>query len=461
MPIYHGYARLFAGVFHRESKTSSKDAFIGRVAVELARLKPGCTYDVTLPLRLSTGVYSRRKLGAVRLRLTLSKFDAKDILLSYLPHRRNRTATTVACGDPKSFRNVALTVHGKHLPGKFSTEALMATVRELTLVQKSVLSLAKKSVQDLIAWRHPVMSSFAFVGWMHCVRAGSATLAPAYLIGFALLNLVRNYARCVVGQKDFQPTRMEEMLAALKGSLMDGGRGIEVKKGTHMGQGGLYLFQTLGLLKADEYYVDGVDTYTHKEFPFSTLAGYPRFHVEEATKPATTENLELDDGENICMFHFDTFTLFLIQTLQTQKKARTRNLTRVAMLVTQPQKKNQKDISVKAIKRLMSQDCIFARPYQSKTLTRRIRKRTRLLLKSSRKVGRVQIWLLICHLFKWRSALLTISLPSYLKPQSTKRHTTLHCIYLLITILTSLPTQQHHHGEDVSKKAIRMGRNMT
>jgi len=301
MPIYHGYARLFAGVFHDDgSKNSSKDTFIGRVAIEVARLKPRCTYDVTLPLRLSTSVYSRRKLGAIRIRLTLSNFDTKQILRSYLPNKRNRfagqVATTVACGDPKSFRAVALTVHGKNLPGKFSTEAVMAIIREFTFVQKSVVRIVKKFIEDLVVWRYPAMSSFAFFGWMHCVRNSSATLAPVYALGMVVLQLLRNYARCIV-DTDLQPMSLGDILAALIAGVFATNAKFmpsELDEGTHDSARRIVsLFQTIGMLKNDEYYVDGADTYTHKEFPFSSLAGYPRFHVEEATEDATTGKPDL------------------------------------------------------------------------------------------------------------------------------------------------------------------------
>jgi len=303
MPIYHGYARLFAGVFHDDgSKSSSKDTFIGRVAIEVARLKPGCTYDVTLPLRLSTSVYSRRKLGAIRIRLTLSNFNTKQILRSYLPNKRNRfagqVATTVACGDPKSFRAVALTVHGKNLPGNFSTEAVMAIIREFTFVQKSVVRTIEKFVEDLVVWRYPAMSSFAFFGWMHCVHDSSATLAPVYTLGAVVLQLLRNYARCIVDTDNFQPMSLGEILAALIGGVAATNAKFtpfELDEGVQEGaRRTISLFQTLGMLKNDEYFVDGVDTYTHKEFPFSSLAGYPRFHVEEATKDATPGKSDLD-----------------------------------------------------------------------------------------------------------------------------------------------------------------------
>ena len=112
-----------AGVFHDDG-SSSKDTFIGRVEVPISQLRPNTsTFDVTLPLRKSTSVYSRRKLGALRLRISVEYYNDRQTICSYLPQRRNQL-TTVACADPKSFRNIALTINGAHLVERFSSDML-------------------------------------------------------------------------------------------------------------------------------------------------------------------------------------------------------------------------------------------------------------------------------------------------------------------------------------------------
>ena len=137
-PIYHGYARLFVGVFDDDGE-NAKDDYAGRVVVDVARLRHQSTYDVLLPLRLSAHVYSRRPRGAIRLRFTLEWKNEKDVLLSYIPKNfkitpplqsKPDTSTTIPCADPKAFRNVAFTVHGEDLPGRFKLGKIKASIRE-------------------------------------------------------------------------------------------------------------------------------------------------------------------------------------------------------------------------------------------------------------------------------------------------------------------------------------------
>jgi C2 domain len=134
-PIFHAFARLYVGVFDDDRKRV-KDEFAGRVVIDLARLRPRSTYDVTLPLRLSTHVYSRRRRGAIRLRFSLTWHTERDALLSYIPSRiriplpqnsRPNLDVVVLCSDQKAFRNIAITVHGTNLPGKFTFQQMRGT----------------------------------------------------------------------------------------------------------------------------------------------------------------------------------------------------------------------------------------------------------------------------------------------------------------------------------------------
>ena len=282
IPINHGYARLFVGVFHDDGSKSPKDLFIGRAVVEVPRLRPGATYDVTLPLRQSASVYSRRKRGAVRLRFSLDISDEKQLVLSYFPSKRNRVAgqigtTTVACADPKSFRNVALTVNGIHLPGKFSTDHFMAIIREFKFVQKVIRRLLVKFIEDLVSWRYPVKSVFVFIAWMHSLHVNSTAMIPVYIVSFIFLQLMANYARCIVAGAEFRPATWEEIFGSLTGS---GAKTMHALDGIvdEYDPIGRSIFTLLGFMgKNDEYFVGNVDTFALDEFVSTLLASSFQF----------------------------------------------------------------------------------------------------------------------------------------------------------------------------------------
>lgn len=291
LPVFHAYAVLMVGVFHDDGSkgSSSKDTFFGRVEVPIARLRSNNTYDVTLPLRESTSVYNRDKLGAVRLRFSLEYYDQRQFILSYAPSMRNkignRVCTTVACADPKSFRNIALTVHGTHLPDRFSTDMFKAAIRELTFIQAVSLRYGKKYIRDLMYWKYPIFSAYCFGGWMHCVYSNSVNFIPVYFVGFALLHLAANYVYFIsCERKDVKPLTWEELLLSLQ--AMEG----KPAKGT-VGDGkGDSVLRLLG--SNDER-----ESRTSTEFPFSSIAGYSRFCVDESLN---TPRLNSESSEEKC-----------------------------------------------------------------------------------------------------------------------------------------------------------------
>ena len=285
-PIFHGYARLFAGVFDHDGP-GSKDDFAGRVALDLSRLRPGCTYDVTLPLRMSAHVYSRRKRGSIRLRFQLDWKSERAALLSYIPKKisapknlKPSEDVTIMCTDETAFRNVAITVHGAHLPGRFSPKQFKALLREVNFTRKMVIMTLRKLVRNTVVWKNPAVSLFVFVGWMHCVYKNQFSLAPVYLVSFVLIQLMRNYAKYGMDgsiQLGFVPVSYEEMLyALLKGSDGDAHcfeqlqlQGVSSRRSFHgegdvlSSEGGDYVVQThkpmgkpflrsLGFLESEE-----------------------------------------------------------------------------------------------------------------------------------------------------------------------------------------------------------------
>ena len=143
-PVHHAYARLFAGVF-ASKKDKSNDEFCGRVVIDLAALRPNTEYDVTLPLRASSFIYDRRPRGVIRLRFSLHWFSERAAVWSYLKSPHSLVTTpfednpSVLCGDPKTFRNVAITVHGQDLPGQFTRKAFQATMREFNLTRLNLI----------------------------------------------------------------------------------------------------------------------------------------------------------------------------------------------------------------------------------------------------------------------------------------------------------------------------------
>lgn len=142
-PVHHAYARLFAGVF--ATKKDRNDDFCGRVVLDLASLRPNTEYDAALPLRASSFVYDRRPRGVIRLRFSLHWFSERAAVMSYLKSPHSLVATTcknipsVLCGDPKTFRNVAIVVYGQDLPGKYTHKAFRATMREFNLSRVNTL----------------------------------------------------------------------------------------------------------------------------------------------------------------------------------------------------------------------------------------------------------------------------------------------------------------------------------
>jgi hypothetical protein len=139
-PLFHGYARLYCGIFNVTDKDN--DDFIGRSMVDLSTLCPNRDYDVSLPLKTSGLVYDRQPRGVVRLRFRLTWTRQRDAIISYLPSKLSELCAnidepsdlvTIPCADTKSIRNVAFAVHGEDLPGKYSKSAFRAITRELNL----------------------------------------------------------------------------------------------------------------------------------------------------------------------------------------------------------------------------------------------------------------------------------------------------------------------------------------
>lgn len=228
LPIFHAYAKIYVGVFDDDGKGQNDD-FAGRVVVDLAKCRPGTTYDIALPLRLSSHIYSRRSRGMIRLRFSIDYPDEKAALLSYLPSRRKKKSSfsnsddkdddvTLLCHDEKAFRNTILTVHGVDIPGRFTTPLLKATTKEIDFLRKVATNAIANQVFDIIFWKNRSVSALCLLAWMHCVYANSFALVPFYMVCFLLLLMLQNYV--FYGSdgrihQGFIPPSFEEMFAAL------------------------------------------------------------------------------------------------------------------------------------------------------------------------------------------------------------------------------------------------------
>jgi hypothetical protein len=225
-PLFEAYSRICIGVFAR-AEGNARDYFIGRIVVDVSHLRPGSTYDVTLPLRQSNLVYARQKRGSLRFRIHLTWEDERAAMLSYLPKGgfttmprfRPHDELTVRCCDNKSFQNVTRVVHGHDSPGKFSMKLVQATMREFNFIRINLLRyLRKREIRDMREWRYPLISMFIFVSWMHSVYVGSMKYVPGNVLTYVLLQLWKNYALYVIDgkfDKGFVGPTWEEMMAAL------------------------------------------------------------------------------------------------------------------------------------------------------------------------------------------------------------------------------------------------------
>lgn len=222
-PLLHAYARVFIGVFDNSSTEGAATDFVGRIVIDVARLRPGCSYDFTLPLRQSSNVFTRQQQGAIRVRLHLIWHSERSAIMSYIPKTKPKfhphEKVHISCLDDRTFRNVAHTVHGIHMPGKFSMTLLKSTVREINFTRIHVMRyLRKREIWNLIYWKYPFISGFVFCAWMHSVYANTIHYVPGHIVTFLLLHLYRNYAYYGMDsalQNGFMAPTIEELFSAV------------------------------------------------------------------------------------------------------------------------------------------------------------------------------------------------------------------------------------------------------
>lgn len=288
-PLHHAYARLFIGVFDvKQRKNSEADHFCGRVALDIPQLRPDTEYDVSFPLRVSSFIYDRQPRGVVRVRFSLHWFSERAAILSYLKRPRNPLAfskqakkqPTIPCGDPKTFRNVAVTVHGQDFPGKYTRGAFRATMREFNLSQQNIRFLLKVLILDCILYENPLMSLYLFVTGMYCVYQNSVRLVPPFFVGWLIYLFVENqiyFNGNDTGHLGYKALTIKEVFYGLvrdgknRKSYFDP---ILVQKRPRK-----------QILSEDGKMID-VELQNHREFPFAERFEYPKFTAAEAIAPS-------------------------------------------------------------------------------------------------------------------------------------------------------------------------------
>jgi hypothetical protein len=298
-PLHHAFARLFIGVFDvKARKNSEADHFCGRIAIDIPPLRPDTEYDVTFPLRVSSFIYDRRPRGVVRLRFSLHWFSERAAILSYLKRPRNPLAfskqakkqPTIPCGDPKSFRNVAVTVHGQDFPGKYTRGAFRATMREFNLYQQNIRFLFKVAILDCILYENPFMSLYLFGASMYCVWINSVRLVPPFFIGWIIYMFVENYVNhCATsaGHLGYKPLTILEIF---NGLIKDGRdkkfnfKPILVKK------------RARRQVTTEDGKTQDIELANHREFPFSERFEYHKFSASEAIAPSPASKNKKNKG---------------------------------------------------------------------------------------------------------------------------------------------------------------------
>jgi hypothetical protein len=308
-PIHHAYAKLYVGVFDaRIWKNKDNDVFCGRVVVDIATLRPDTEYDTTMPLRASAFVYDRRKRGVIRLRFSLHWFNQRAAVTSYLKAVRNLDEScplvegqpSIPCADPKTFRNVAITVYGQDLPGKYSRNAFRATMREFNLYQQNLRLLFRTLILDAMLYEEPWISAYLFGAAMFCVLTNSVRLVPAFFVGYILIIYVDNYKHYIDNKEfhfGYKPlTALEIFNALIMNSEISSNENslqpLFVSKWTKRRRG--YESQQLKRMGTGEEANDDNESgggelvpMDHREFPFSERTTYQKFCVEEALAPGS------------------------------------------------------------------------------------------------------------------------------------------------------------------------------
>lgn len=145
-PLYHAFGKLYVGVFHHHKNS---DMLIGRVTIEISKLRPKTLYDAVIPLRRSGEVFEKKKRGGIRLRFELEWVKERSVILSYLAPSKEKLVTIRTRND-REFKRLAQLLHGEsyhHL--KYSNTHNRAVILENKLYRKE-FTVRKKFIVMLL-----------------------------------------------------------------------------------------------------------------------------------------------------------------------------------------------------------------------------------------------------------------------------------------------------------------------
>eukprot|EP00591_Stephanopyxis_turris_P003782 CAMPEP_0195526904 /NCGR_PEP_ID=MMETSP0794_2-20130614/28232_1 /TAXON_ID=515487 /ORGANISM="Stephanopyxis turris, Strain CCMP 815" /LENGTH=947 /DNA_ID=CAMNT_0040657693 /DNA_START=380 /DNA_END=3223 /DNA_ORIENTATION=+ len=293
-PLHNTYARLYAGVFDDDGD------FAGRIGIDIASLRPGCIYDVSIPLRQYAHSYYRQPRGVIRLRLRVSWNNSRAAVLSHLSRPKDLPAK-ISCNNRKAFLCVALTVHGKDMNGIFSPNIVKATTREIKLYKVQVKALVKTTLKELVTWEIPFVSGFIFFGWMHSVYANSVSLSYPYFVGYVIICLMRNYARysfAEASHKGFPSLTISEIFLALLGFPEDSKdmkpSVLNYHEDPQTSSSSRKMLKSLGLFEG----ISDIEETDHMEFPFSYRTTYKKMSLGDSIANFDSNHLSNNDEED-------------------------------------------------------------------------------------------------------------------------------------------------------------------
>jgi hypothetical protein len=309
-PLMHGYAKLFVGVFDvKARKNKDNDVFCGRVVLDIATLRPDTEYDVTFPLRASSFMYDRKARGVVRLRFGVHWFNERSPVWSYWKRPKSLALSspchgglpTIPCADPKTFRNVAVTVYGQDYPGKYTKSAFRATMREFNLYQQNIRQMVKILILNAVTYEYPLLSLYLFFAGMHCVWLSSIRLVPPYTVGYVLILFLQNHQHYVTETKynlGYKPLTLWEVARgfffhfspespnfdAIMLQKRTKKRKIKGKPAVQKGRrnNSTEFVNSSSNNEPDPEKEVEIEPLDHREFPFSDRDAYPKFTVEDA-----------------------------------------------------------------------------------------------------------------------------------------------------------------------------------